>query len=106
VKDVRPQNLEAGKQVLKIGHDQLFQPNESMRSRTVARNGRRQQRYRKQLGQAVGNLDARKVLGTAAGLADRDSDIQTEIGNVRKWPAWIECQGRKNREDFLSEKRI
>ncbi len=56
--------------------------------------------------QAVGNLDARKVLGTAARLANRHGDIQAEIGNVGKWPARIEGQRRKNRENLFGEKRV
>ena len=58
-----------------IGDDQLLQPDETIGAGTTGRGGGRKG-HRQQLRQAVGNLDARKVLGTAAGLANRHGDIQ------------------------------
>src|SRR5271154_1912262 len=102
MENVRPQNLKAGKQVVQVRDDELLQPHEAVGARTITC----RHRHGKQLRQAVGHFDTREVLRAAARFADRDGDIQAEVGNVRKWPARIERQRRKNRKDLLSEKRI
>ncbi len=103
MKDVSPQNLQARKQMLQIGDDQLLQPNKTVFAGRSAGVGRK--RYRKQLGQSIGNLHASEVFRTA-GLAHRHRDIQAKVRNVRKRPARIERQRSENRKYFFGEERI
>ena len=103
MKDVRPQNLQARKQMLQIGDDQLLQPNKTVFAGRQRRG--RQEGHRKQLGQSIGNLHASEVFRTA-GLAHRHRDVQAKVRNVRKRPARIESQRSENRKYFFGEERI
>ncbi len=81
MKDVRPQDLEAWKQVVQIGDDQLLEPDKRIFARRVIR--ARRQSHRKELRQRIGNLHASEVFGAAV-VPDCYRDIQAEVRDVRE----------------------
>ncbi len=85
-------DLHAWEQGLEVGRDHLLQRHEALAIR-----------QRHEARQQGGDLDPREPLVPAQRVADDDSQVQREVGDIRERMAGIDGERREHRKDALPE---